>query len=164
MNNSWPGAAGPNYALIGGGDQRRSWRLQGLRGALTGAPGPYQPVSVLSGPAAEPPPSLGAGQSHRPITVIWEEPTAVLKRCRGMTRTSDCGQPAAQVDIGGAFSPGGRRQLLLVDPALPGQLRRGGRGLGSVADRADCSVSSGWTSPCRTSGRASGVIVSAWRL
>lgn len=123
MNNSWPGAAGPNHALIGGGDQRRSWRLQQLRGALTGAPGPYPPVSVLWGPAALPPPSPGAGQSHRPITVIWEEPTAVLKRCRRRTRTSDCGQPAAQVDIGGGVLPGGQEAAAAGGPcsAWPAQ-------------------------------------------
>lgn len=42
----------------------------GLCGALTGAPGPYRPVSILSGLAAEQPRSPDAGPSCRPIKVI----------------------------------------------------------------------------------------------
>lgn len=70
----------------------------GLRGSLTGAPGPYWPVSILSGPAAERPRSPDAGRNCRPIKVIWKELTTVLERRKKDIPLLTVASTAARVD------------------------------------------------------------------
>lgn len=148
----------------------------GLRGTLPGAPGPERPLLILSGPAAERPPSLDAGQGRRPVTLIWGEPTAVWRDSEERDAHLTVAHTATQVDTrrGAVLAGAGQDRRGVLSPrgqetaAADGSAPSGPLGRVGVAWSQGCpapTAASAVRDPHLAVPRAYGTvaIVSAWR-